>query len=101
MRFDEKVQGAAVCFTGEGRMDSQSIRYGKAPAAVAERCRRQNVPCIAIVDGLGAGGMEFCRENQSVLPIAPGPISLNECIVDAGDLVADAVERALRIYAMR
>ena len=45
--------------------------------------------------------MEFCRENQSVLPIAPGPMSLNECIVRAGDLVADTVERALRIYAMR
>lgn len=101
MHFDEKVQGATICFTGEGRMDSQSIRYGKAPAAVAERCRRQNIPCIAIVGGLGDGGMEFCRENQSVLPIASGPMSLNECIVRAGDLVADAVERALRIYAMR
>ena len=29
-----------------------------------------------------------------------GPMSLNQCLVDAGDLVADAVERVLRIYDM-
>lgn len=101
MEFDKKLEDASLCFTGEGRMDGQSIRYGKAPAAVAERCSKQNVPCIAVVGGLGEGGQEFCREGQSVLSIAPGPITLDECLYRAGDLVADAVERALRMCQMQ
>ena len=100
MGFDEKLKGAAVCFTGEGRMDGQSIRYGKAPAVVAARCQQQGVPCIAVVGGIGDGGQAFCKKGQSVISIAKGPMSLNECLVDAGDLVADAVERALRMYEM-
>lgn len=101
MAFDEKLQDAAVCFTGEGRMDGQSIQYGKAPTAVAARCRKQGVPCIAVVGGIGPGGQAFCQKGQSVISIANGPLSLDECLIHAGDLVADAVERALRIYDMR
>ena len=100
MGFDEKLKGASVCFTGEGRMDGQSIRYGKAPAVVASRCQKQGVPCIAVVGGIGESGQAFCKKGQSVISIAKGPMSLNECLVDAGDLVADAVERALRMYEM-
>ena len=98
--FDEKIKGAAVCFTGEGRMDGQSIHYGKAPAQVADRCRKAGVPCVAIVGGLGEGGQAFCKKGQSVLSIANGPMSLDECLLHAGDLVADAAERAMRMIEM-
>ncbi len=101
MAFDEKVKGAAICFTGEGRMAGQSIHYGKAPVQVAERCKKAGVPCVAIVGGIGKGGQAFCQENQSVISIANGPMSLNECLVDAGDLMADAAERVMRIAKMK
>lgn len=99
--FDEKVKDAAVCFTGEGRMDGQSLNYGKAPVQVASRCRKAGVPCIAIVGGIGEGGQAFCREGQSVLSIANGPMSLDECLIHGGDLVADAAERAMRMVQMK
>ncbi|MBR5231051.1 MAG: glycerate kinase [Clostridia bacterium] len=101
MGFDEKLQGAAVCFTGEGRMDGQSLKYGKAPVQVAERCKKANVPCIAIVGGIGEGGQAFCEKGRSVLSIANGPKSLDECLLHAGDLMADAAERAMRLVQMK
>ena len=41
------LEGAALCITGEGRLDEQSMR-GKAPAAVAEACAAAGVPCVAV-----------------------------------------------------
>jgi glycerate kinase len=44
----ERLSGADLCITGEGRFDQSSLS-GKAPARVAELCRELNVPCAAIV----------------------------------------------------
>lgn len=41
------LEGAALCITGEGRLDEQSMR-GKAPAAVADACADARVPCVAV-----------------------------------------------------
>ena len=42
------IDGAALVITGEGSLDSQTL-HGKAPAAVAARCRAGGVPVIAVV----------------------------------------------------
>lgn len=47
VRFGERLAGAGLCITGEGRLDVQSMS-GKAPAAVADACRRAGVPCVAV-----------------------------------------------------
>ena len=52
--FDELVQGAKLVFTGEGRLDSQSLR-GKVVAGVARRAKRYGVPAVAIVGAVGEG----------------------------------------------
>lgn len=46
------LDGAALCITGEGRLDEQSMR-GKAPAAVAAACGEAGVPCVAVCGQLG------------------------------------------------
>ena len=57
VRLDERLEGAALCVTGEGRLDETSLA-GKAPAAVAEACGRRGVPCVALCGevALGPGG---------------------------------------------
>jgi len=45
--FGERLDGAHICVTGEGRLDEQSAA-GKAPAAVAAACRAAGVPCVAL-----------------------------------------------------
>ena len=48
VHFDELLQGADLVFTGEGRLDTQSLR-GKVVIGVARRAKLQNVPVIALV----------------------------------------------------
>ena len=45
--FDEKLRGADLVLTGEGRLDRQSLR-GKVVAGVARRCRQAGVPAVAM-----------------------------------------------------
>ncbi len=48
--FDGIAADADAVFTGEGKIDSQSLR-GKVVIGVARRAKKQNVPVIAIVGG--------------------------------------------------
>lgn len=52
VRFDETVQGARLVFSGEGKIDSQSVR-GKVVIGVARRTQRAGVPLIAVVGDIG------------------------------------------------
>ncbi|MPM16312.1 Glycerate 3-kinase [bioreactor metagenome] len=52
--FEEKLSGADLVFTGEGRLDGQS-RRGKVAAGVARRAGARGVPVIAIVGDIGEG----------------------------------------------
>ncbi|WP_010258592.1 glycerate kinase [Treponema primitia] len=52
VHFDRILQGADMVFTGEGKIDFQSLR-GKVVIGVARRAKKQNVPVIAIVGDIG------------------------------------------------
>ena len=50
--FSEKLDGADLILTGEGRLDGQSLR-GKVVSGVAARA--QGVPVVAVVGDVGEG----------------------------------------------
>ena len=50
--FDSLLAGTDVVFTGEGKIDSQSLG-GKVVIGVARRAKRQGVPVIAVVGDIG------------------------------------------------
>ena len=50
VEFDKAIADADIIFTGEGKIDSQSLR-GKVVIGVARRAVKQNKPVIAIVGG--------------------------------------------------
>jgi len=52
--FEHRLAGADLVLTGEGRLDSQSLR-GKVVAGVARRAARKGVPTIAVVGDVGEG----------------------------------------------
>jgi glycerate kinase len=52
--FDQVIQDADMIFTGEGKIDTQSLR-GKVVIGVAKRAKRKNVPVTVIVGGADAG----------------------------------------------
>ncbi len=49
--FDGLLENADVVFTGEGKLDNQSLQ-GKVVAGVAKRAKAKNVPVIAVVGGV-------------------------------------------------
>jgi glycerate kinase len=52
VRFDDAIKNADMIFTGEGKLDEQSLR-GKVVIGVAGRAKRAGVPVIAIVGDIG------------------------------------------------
>jgi len=56
VKFDEQLKGCDMVFTGEGSLDSQSIR-GKTISGVAKRAKEHRVPVIAVV-GAAEDGIE-------------------------------------------
>ena len=54
LRFAERLEGAGLCITGEGRLDETS-GGGKAPFAVAAACAAAGVPCVALCGEVGVG----------------------------------------------
>ena len=52
--FDSLLKETDIVFTGEGRIDWQSIR-GKVPVGVARRAHAAGVPCIALCGSVGEG----------------------------------------------
>lgn len=50
--LEEKMRGASLVITGEGRIDYQSIN-GKVPVGVAQLAKKQNIPVIVIAGSLG------------------------------------------------
>jgi glycerate kinase len=52
VRFDQLLEGADMVFTGEGKIDTQSLR-GKVVIGVARRAKKFGVPVIAVVGDIG------------------------------------------------
>lgn len=50
VKFDEIIEDADMIFTGEGKIDSQSLR-GKVVIGVAKRAKAKNVPVTVVVGG--------------------------------------------------
>lgn len=50
--FEKLASGADMIFTGEGKIDTQSLR-GKVVIGVARKARKMNIPVIAVVGDIG------------------------------------------------
>lgn len=75
--FDKALVGTDMVFTGEGRIDSQSV-HGKVISGVARRTAKHNIPLIAIVGNIAdsadcaydAGVTAVFQTNRAGLPFA-------------------------------
>ena len=101
VRFDQKLDGVDLVVTGEGRIDGQSVRFGKVPVGVARHCAARNIPVIAIVGGIGEGAdglFDICE--STIQTTVSGPMPLSDAMTNAAALyesAADRVFRAVRI----
>lgn len=99
--FDEKLAGVSLAVTGEGRIDGQSVRFGKVPVGVARRCAEKGIPVVCIAGGIGEGAeglFDLCQ--STIQTTVSGPMSLEKAMRDAPALyeaAADRLFRALKI----
>jgi len=93
--LEEKMRGADLVVTAEGRLDAQSA-HGKAPAAVARLAKRLGIPCIVL-----AGDVSTSEEELAALGIAkaysirPDGMPLADSMRRSRELMQSAMERAL------
>lgn len=98
----QKLETADLVFTAEGSVDAQTLR-GKALAGVArEKGAAKNgggVPAIAFGGAVQLTSDELQNLGIFVaLPLPDAPLSLSECIQRAEELLANATERAVRLW---
>lgn len=96
--FDELLEGADLCVTGEGHADAQTLR-GKVVSGVAAACERAGVPCVAVVGGMSAGA-EHVPGLAAMLPAAIDAMPLDEALGRAEELYALAAERLFSLLSL-
>lgn len=87
------VANCDLVITGEGRTDFQTA-MGKAPAGVGTLALKHGKVAICLSGSLGDGADDLTAFGiQGLFSIAPGPISLDECMRNARSLVEKAAYR--------
>lgn len=99
-RLAEKLKGADLVISGEGRIDDQTAN-GKTICGIAALAVKEGVPLIALGGSVGADTSRVLKLPVAALvPICRGPVSLEQAMKDAATLLADATEQALRLAVL-
>lgn len=97
LHMKEHLQGADLVVTGEGKMDDQSA-FGKVAFGVGTLCQGQNVPCVAVVGGLGERYEEMYRHGiSSIMTTTDRLMSLDEAVKKAPELCYGAMYRVFQM----
>jgi glycerate 2-kinase len=98
--FDNYLKGADLVITGEGRIDFQTA-FGKTAVGIARRAKAAGVPVIAICGELGKGYRDVYQHGiDTVMSILPRCMTKSEAMQEAGTLVKEATERAVRLFCI-
>lgn len=92
--FDQKLKGADLVITGEGRADSQTA-YGKAPGEVARRGKAARIPVLLIAGTKGPGWEALSELGvSSIATLDEEGENLQQLMLDAAEMLTRATVRA-------
>jgi len=97
LNLDQRLRGARLVLTGEGRIDSQTARFGKGPAAVARHARSLGIPVLGIGGQIEDEG-ELRPFFDDLEPSAPPGMPLEAALARARPLLLAATARILRRF---
>ena len=95
VRFRERLDGADLVITGEGRLDGQT-RYGKTVAGVARLASDAGVPVVVVPGALGPGWEWALGVAAAVEPVAGGDAAAVPAPADAAERLSETAARAIR-----
>jgi glycerate 2-kinase len=94
--LDKQLQWADIIITGEGRIDSMT-RFGKSPAGIAMLAQSYHKTVIGIAGSLGEDYEELYHYGFSAIySIADRPITLEESIRKAPELIQNTVQKIVK-----
>ena len=99
LRFDEKVRGARLVLTGEGKFDAQSA-FGKVPMGVAHRARALGVPVVVVAGSVLPSAEILHREGVTAyFSILNQPMGLEDAMKHGAELVEYQVAEIVRLFS--
>ena len=96
-RFAERIKGAELIITGEGKLDRQTA-FGKTIAGVTSEAKKQNIPVLAFAGKVEDDNALYEMGLKSFFTICDGPMPLDEAMDQGKELLRRAVIRAIRLY---
>ena len=97
IEFDRRLKGVSLVVTGEGCTDWQSC-YGKVVQGVGDRCRKHNVPAVALVGGMGEGAEQIYEHGiRSIVTTVNGIMPPKEAFKNADMENYEAAVRQFRL----
>lgn len=100
----EKLVNADFCFTGEGRIDSQT-KFGKTPYGVAKTAQENNVPVIAVSGCVGSGVEDLYQEGiDAIFGIIPHAKSIDGLLKEGAlnmERTCENIGRLIKVTSIR
>ncbi|GAB4045492.1 glycerate kinase [Spirosoma litoris] len=93
----DKMTGADFVFTGEGRIDNQTLQ-GKLIAGITRLAKAQGIPVVALCGSLQLAPDELDTLGlASAFSIMPGPASLDDALANAPDYLKRTAFQIMRL----
>lgn len=98
INLEAELINADLVITGEGQVDSQTA-FGKTALGVAQMAKSKNVPTVILAGSIGEG-VEVLHDFGvvSITSIINRPMTLEEAIDNAEELLALSAEQVVRSY---
>jgi len=97
-KFDNLIQNCDLVITGEGKIDTQSLR-GKVPIGVARRAKKANVPVLCIVGSIGEGIEDAYNQGiTSIMSINPQPVDFSIAKTRAHENLTITIDNIARLF---
>ena len=98
--LSDKLEGADLVITGEGRIDAQTA-FGKTALGVAKLAHASGVRCIAVGGGVEPEGIEALRGlDVTVVPVVERPQTVDEAMAAGVEPVRRCGERIARLVSI-
>lgn len=96
----DKIRGADLVITGEGRIDGQTV-FGKTPMGVLKQASQQGIPTIGIAGCLGDNANAILNSGmRAIFPIIPALSPLDDVLANAKQNLTNTARNIAAIYQL-
>ena len=101
VEFEKNLADASIVITGEGRIDSQTVR-GKTPIGVSKRAKAYaDIPVIALAGSVASDAdVVFEHGIDALFSVVPGVVTLSDALADADENLFKTARNAAQLLKL-